>query len=172
MQLPKQWSKSLKIFIIVPGEIYVIDSDGTVVESVDPAWAKDANNKDVPTHYEIIGTSLIQIVDFDENTAFPVVADPTKHPNKTVTKTISKSKVKTIRNSYSANKRISYVCDTFSIGASFAVPQIGVPWTLASMAGTKYYVKNYNLWNDAYVKMLEKGKSKVKMSMTYKWHPG
>ncbi|MEJ9209242.1 hypothetical protein [Paenibacillus larvae] len=40
------------------------------------AWAKDANGNDIPTHYEIRGNDLVQKVEFNENTAFPVVADP------------------------------------------------------------------------------------------------
>lgn len=39
-------------------------------------WAKDAAGNDIPTRLEIEGTTLVQIVDFDENTQFPVVADP------------------------------------------------------------------------------------------------
>ncbi|WP_257131989.1 hypothetical protein [Bacillus toyonensis] len=41
-----------------------------------PAWAKDANGNPVSTHYKVEGNKLIQVVDFDENTAFPVIADP------------------------------------------------------------------------------------------------
>ena len=154
------------------GEVYVIKKDGTVVETIEPAWAYDANQNPIPTHYEIRGNELVQVVAFDENTAFPVIADPTKHPDKVVTKTISKKQVKKIRNSYSPNKRISYLCSLFSFGASFANPVIGVPWTMASLCGSYYYTKNYSLWNDAYVKMLEKGKSSVKVTMRYKWHAG
>ncbi|HHT7068150.1 hypothetical protein [Bacillus thuringiensis] len=41
-----------------------------------PAWAKDANGKPVATHYKVDGNKLIQVVEFDKNTAFPVIADP------------------------------------------------------------------------------------------------
>lgn len=164
--------KSRQDDFITPGEVYIIDKAGTVVESIDPAWAFDAENNAVPTHYEVRGTELVQVVSFDENTAFPVIADPTKHPNKTVTKTISKKQVKKIRDSYTPNKRISYICTLFSLGSAFAVPHIGVPWAMASFVGSAYYTKNYSLWNNAYVKMLEKKKSKINVSMTYKWHCG
>lgn len=59
------------------GEAYVVDSDNQIVSVIDPAWAKDANRNSISTHYDVRGNSLIQIVNFDENTAFPVVADPT-----------------------------------------------------------------------------------------------
>lgn len=68
-------------FYIVDNKKMVTDADTgkTVPESlfcIAPAWAKDRNGKSIPTHYEIKGNKLIQVVDFDENTAFPVVADP------------------------------------------------------------------------------------------------
>lgn len=59
------------------GEVYVVDSDNRIVSVVDPAWAKDVNGNAISTHYEVRANSLVQIVDFNENTAFPVVADPT-----------------------------------------------------------------------------------------------
>lgn len=94
---------------------------GTVIETIDPAWAKDANGNTVPTHYEIRGDELVQIVDFNENSAFPVIADPTKHPNKTITKTVTKAKVKQIRDSYSTSARVRYFMGAFSIGSIFVV---------------------------------------------------
>ena len=40
-------------------------------------WAKDANGQDVPTHYEIDGTIVTQIVEHKgDDVAYPVVADP------------------------------------------------------------------------------------------------
>ncbi|HHQ2480884.1 TPA: hypothetical protein ACSPJ7_005266 [Bacillus cereus] len=41
-----------------------------------PAWAKDADGKPISTHYKVEGNDLIQIIDSDENKAFPVIADP------------------------------------------------------------------------------------------------
>nr|WP_237330046.1 DNRLRE domain-containing protein [Streptomyces sp. BA2] len=39
-------------------------------------WAKDANGKDLPTSYKVVGNKLVQHVEFDANTAFPIVIDP------------------------------------------------------------------------------------------------
>lgn len=58
--------------------------DGTVSLNVDRMphggftvpWAKDANGQSVPTYLQVEGSDLVQIVEFDENTAFPIVADP------------------------------------------------------------------------------------------------
>jgi hypothetical protein len=58
------------------GEVYTVDEENIIQGVFAPAWAKDANGNPVPTHYIIEGNDLIQVVDFNENTAFPVVADP------------------------------------------------------------------------------------------------
>lgn len=54
----------------------VFDKDNNMKYIFEPAWAKDANGESLNSYYKIEGNSLIQVVDFDENTAFPVVADP------------------------------------------------------------------------------------------------
>ena len=59
------------------GEAYVVNKDNEIQYIIDPAWAKDANGEDIDTHYEVSGNTLTQVVDFDENSAFPIVADPT-----------------------------------------------------------------------------------------------
>ncbi|MEL3945573.1 MULTISPECIES: DNRLRE domain-containing protein [Streptomyces] len=42
----------------------------------DAPWARDANGKEVPTRYKVVGNKLVQQVDFDANSAFPIVIDP------------------------------------------------------------------------------------------------
>src|SRR5690606_35644684 len=48
----------------------------TVAGSVAAPWAKDAQGRPVPTRYTAEGHTLVQDIDTNENTAFPVVADP------------------------------------------------------------------------------------------------
>lgn len=43
---------------------------------IEPAWARDANGVSINTFYTINGNTLTQTVEFDENSAFPIVADP------------------------------------------------------------------------------------------------
>jgi hypothetical protein len=53
-------------------------SDGAeVIGTVAAPWAKDANGKPVRTSYKLDGNQLIQTIDTNAKTAFPVVADPT-----------------------------------------------------------------------------------------------
>lgn len=58
------------------GVVIITDADGGFAGGVAPAWAKDANGAPVPTHYEVTGKTLTQVVDHNTETAFPVVADP------------------------------------------------------------------------------------------------
>lgn len=57
-------------------EVYIVDAKNKITQIVDAPWAKDANGETLDTYYTITGNTITQTVDFDENTAFPVVADP------------------------------------------------------------------------------------------------
>lgn len=58
------------------GEVFVISAQNEIIEIIDAPWAKDSTEASVPTHYEVSGNTITQVVDFNENTKFPVVADP------------------------------------------------------------------------------------------------
>lgn len=49
----------------------------TSVVSIDAAWAVDANGASLESSYRIEGNSLVQVVQTNAQTAYPVVADPT-----------------------------------------------------------------------------------------------
>ena len=59
-----------------------VDDDGIqqevdyVSSSFDAPWAADAAGVSVPTRYEVRGDTVVQVVDFTQAHAFPVVADP------------------------------------------------------------------------------------------------
>lgn len=57
------------------GVIVFQASTREVVAYVAPPWAKDANQKDLPTHYKIDGNKLTQVVEH-HGAAYPVTADP------------------------------------------------------------------------------------------------
>ncbi|MFE4194251.1 DUF2599 domain-containing protein [Paenarthrobacter sp. NPDC056912] len=59
------------------GTVSVLGPEGVRVGAFAPPWAKDANGFDVKTHYEIAGTTLIQVVEhWTAGIAYPVTADP------------------------------------------------------------------------------------------------
>jgi hypothetical protein len=57
------------------GAIDYVNSDGVAVAGLVAPWAVDANGHNLPTHFTLSGNSLTQYVEFNENTAFPVIAD-------------------------------------------------------------------------------------------------
>lgn len=57
-------------------EIFVVDENNIIQSVFGAAWATDANGDEVPTHYEVEGDTLTQVVNFSKDTAFPVLADP------------------------------------------------------------------------------------------------
>jgi hypothetical protein len=59
------------------GDILVEDAAGSPIGAFDSASALDAAGKPVPTSYRIEGTTLVQTVEFNRSTAFPVVIEPT-----------------------------------------------------------------------------------------------
>lgn len=61
----------------VDGSAAVLDAEANPALLIDIPWAKDANGTDVPTHYEVDGEVLTQIIDLtDPSIAYPVIADP------------------------------------------------------------------------------------------------
>lgn len=63
--------------VLLDGAASVVDGQGEVVLSVPRPWAKDAHGVAVPTHFEVDGTTLTQVVEHSVGDyAYPVVADP------------------------------------------------------------------------------------------------
>lgn len=59
------------------GEIFIVNSENIIVGIIDKPWAYDANGEAVETYYRIDNTNtLTQIVNFTNDNAFPIVADP------------------------------------------------------------------------------------------------
>ncbi|MFK4730464.1 hypothetical protein ROT00_12310 [Agromyces mediolanus] len=63
------------LLVELGGAILVRNADGEIVNVINPAWAIDASGTSLPTHYEIEGNEIIQVVDHRTAT-YPVVADP------------------------------------------------------------------------------------------------
>ncbi len=86
------------------GEVYILNENNVIIETIDPAWAKDADGNAVKTHYKINGNELVQIIEFNDQTVFPVVADPTAHPTKTSKVYLTKTQVKDMAQMYTDKK--------------------------------------------------------------------
>lgn len=60
------------------GGARIVDATGTIKAAFEPAWAKDAEGRSIPTHYSISGNTLTQVVEHRAvaGISYPVVADP------------------------------------------------------------------------------------------------
>lgn len=60
------------------GGARIVDATGAVKAAFEPAWAKDAAGRSIPTHYSISGNTLTQVVEHRAvaDISYPVVADP------------------------------------------------------------------------------------------------
>lgn len=138
--------------------VYILNERGEVVNTIEPAWAKDANGNSVNTYYEIRGNNLIQIVNFDEKAKFPIVADPTSHPNKYTYVYYTKDQVEDIRDSYATLGIGDIIKAAASSGASFLgycantickkIGLIGTAWGTIEVANVVYKVSKYTTWNN------------------------
>ncbi|MFF9080266.1 DNRLRE domain-containing protein [Streptomyces rubiginosohelvolus] len=60
------------------GSVSILPEDDSKEQAgfFEAPWAKDAQGKDVPTSYKVVGKKLVQHVEFNENSQFPIVIDP------------------------------------------------------------------------------------------------
>ena len=108
------------------------------------------------TYYVIDGNKLIQVVDFNDDTVFPIVADPTSHPNRTKTYFLTKTQVKTIRDKYTNKNKytiITGIATTLGLNG-----RVIAAWSVGMMLYEDY---QYNKWNAWYNKMNKTSKLKV-----------
>jgi hypothetical protein len=61
--------------LVAGGGVDVLDANGTLVNSIAPAWAKDATGAALPSSYSVSGNVLTQSVTH-AGAAYPVIADP------------------------------------------------------------------------------------------------
>ena len=59
------------------GSVLIYDNTGDTIAAIDSPWAIDADGKDIKTYYKIDDNKLIQVVETDNDTVYPVIADPT-----------------------------------------------------------------------------------------------
>ena len=149
-------------------EIYIVDDDNEVVAVIGEAWAKDANGKEVKTSYEINGSSLTQVVEFNKNSTFPIVADPSTHPTYYKYFSLKKKSVKTLRDKYASSTRSTVVGYIASVAlTSFPIASIGL--ASVTYASTLYAVQKHALWTKVYDGFSGK-KNMVKIRVSYVWN--
>ncbi len=57
--------------------MFVLNSRGKLIGGLAQPWARDSEKQEVPTHYEVNGSTIIQVIDHNTgNWVYPIVADP------------------------------------------------------------------------------------------------
>jgi len=147
------------------GSVYIVNDENEIVNVIEPAWAIGADGNRVKTYYVIDGNKLIQVVDFNDDTVFPIVADPTSHPNRTKTYFLTKTQVKTIRDKYTNKNKytiITGIATTLGLNG-----RVIAAWSVGMMLYEDY---QYNKWNAWYNKMNKT--SKLKVTVIERWRSG
>ena len=156
---------------IYSGEVYVLDRQNEIVLTIDPAWAKDANGKKVRSFYKIRGNVLIQVVDFSEKTAFPVIADPSNPPDKYTDYYLTKSSVKKERDKYTGSTATVATEGMVNLALCASNPYVGGAFALVSFSSNTYKMQKFNTWDKIYCKFPAK-KKYAKIHAKYKYHQG
>ena len=59
------------------GGVDLVNQSGVVEGAIEAPWAYDAEGNAVPTHYQVEGEVVTQVIEADAGAVFPIVADPT-----------------------------------------------------------------------------------------------
>jgi hypothetical protein len=127
------------------GGAVIQDSEGAVVGVVAMPWAYDATGSPVPTHYVVDGDALVQVIEHDSSTAYPVVGDPSISFGWAIYVKYSKADVKTVTTGLGSN---------INNNAAFGLILCGkIPHWAAkagcALVGNKFHTSIYNTFKDA-----------------------
>ena len=148
--------------------MFVVDDANETICTIDPAWAKDANGEDIESYYEIKGNTLIQVVCFDENTAFPVIADPTSHPNKTSKYYYTKKGIGALRDKYTELGYDTFYSGIITCASYYLQPCAGVCSSFVFM-NQCYSGYKYASWNAVYINFK---KNYAEVAVVFRWRNG
>jgi len=130
------------------GGVDVLTSAGAFVNSIAPAWAKDANGAELPTSYAVAGNVLTQTVEH-AGAAYPVVADPrVRCDSLWCTLELTRGETRSL----AAN--VLYAggpCAVLGGGAPVCVTVLTGAWAMASIALSRGQCIGYRVWKANFV---------------------
>ena len=130
------------------------------IASIDKPWAVDAEGNSIDTEYSVVGSTLVQTINTDATTEYPVVADPKVHFScgyVTCTIRFNRSATRDIRDGSGiaggASTMTAAICGALSAGTCVVVAGViaGYLWTQQTFAGRYYengncYGVKFNLY--------------------------
>ena len=151
------------------GAVFILNQNGDIVSTIEPAWAKDAKGEQVKTEYIIRENTLLQTVEFDENSEFPITADPTVHPTKYSYYYLTKDQVKTMRDRYAELGSLgNFYTNMLSVCAAYKAPILGVG-TSIYFINVIYAIIKKNTWNAFYVNFKQ---NYARIQVAWNWRNG
>lgn len=152
------------------GCILVIDSNDEIASVIEPAHSIDHTGKYVRSEYYICGNVITQTIT-DRDVEYPVDIIMTSHPDTYDYRKLTRTQVRTIRDSYTGSTVPHILEDGFTaigVGAVFGSAG-GVFWTMINLVANNYYTTNYSTWSkisDDFTK------NYARLAFRYKWHQG
>lgn len=130
------------------GAVDVLAADGAFVNSVAPAWAKDATGAALRTSYSVSGNILTQTVTH-EGAVYPVVADPrVRCDSLWCTLELSRGETRSLA------AHVLYAggpCAVLGGGAPVCVTVLTGAWAMASIALSRGQCVGYRVWKANFV---------------------
>jgi len=130
------------------GGVDVLSASGALVNSVAPAWAKDATGASVPTSYSVSGNILVQSVTH-EGAAYPVVADPrVRCDSLWCTLELSRGETRSLAGGV---LNVGGACAIFGGGAAPCAAVLAGAWVQASIALSRGQCLGFRIWKANFV---------------------
>jgi hypothetical protein len=130
------------------GGVDVLSASGTLVNSIAPAWAKDATGAAVATSYSVSGNILSQSV-AHQGAAYPVVADPrVRCDNLWCTLELSRGETRSLAGGV---LNVGGACAIFGGGAAPCAAVLAGAWVQASIALSRGQCLGFRIWKANFV---------------------
>ena len=130
------------------GGVDVLDANGTLVNSIAPAWAKDATGAALPSSYSVSGNILVQSVSH-AGAAYPVIADPrVRCDSLWCTLELTRAETRGV----AANVlSLGGPCALMGGGAPVCVTVLAGGWAMANLALSQGKCIGYRVWKANFV---------------------
>lgn len=156
-----------------------MDENDELLNYIEPSKATDSLGKPVNSFYMIEENRIIQVIEFDEASAFPIMVESNSHPTITTTAQISKSKTKSVINKIQSqiddanNFTGSYVYWIITTGGGylggFGIAADAITTWMVKPTFVKRLKARKTLYNGKYKQMASS--DKLKVVSVRRWQP-
>jgi hypothetical protein len=130
------------------GGVDVLSAAGTFVNSVAPAWAKDATGAALPTSYSVNGNILTQTV-AHQGAVYPVVADPrVRCDSLWCTLELTRGETRALAGNV---LNVGGACAVLGGGAPVCAAVLAGAWVQASLALSRGQCIGFRIWKANFV---------------------